>query len=64
MVADFNLTLPNLTQNSSPKTHLKIQAAPQIEVAICFFYGEPCTQHFYSVKCSKSLLLGKICGKV
>ena len=55
MLVDFNLTLLDLTLNSLPKTHLKIQAAPRIEVPICFFYGEPCTQHFYSAKCSKYL---------
>ena len=31
----------NLTQNSLPETHLQIQAASRIEVAICFFYGAP-----------------------
>ena len=56
----FHLTLLNFTQNSLAKTHLEIQAAPRIEVAICFFYGEPCTQHFYRVKCSKSVLIGRI----
>ena len=60
MLVGFHLTLLNLTQNSLAKTHLEIQAAPRIEVAICFFYGELCTQHFYSVKCSKSVLIGRI----
>ena len=63
MLVDFNLTLLNLTQNYLPETHLQIQAATRIEVAICFFYGAPCTQHFYTVKCSKSILLGRICGE-
>ena len=63
MFVDFNLTLLNLTQNSLPETYLQIQAATRIEVVICFFYGAPCTQHFYSVKYSKSILLGRICGK-
>ena len=63
MLVDFNLTLLNFTQNSLPETHLQIQAAPRIEVAMCFYYGEPCTQHFYSIKCSKSFLLGRICGE-
>ena len=63
MLVYFNLTLLNLTQNSLPETYLQIQAATRIEVAICFFYGAPCTQHFYSVKCSKSFLLGRICGE-
>ena len=40
MLVDFNLT-----QNSLSETHLQIQAAPRIDVAICFFYGPPCT-HF------------------
>ena len=39
MLVDFNLTPFNLTQNSLPETYLQIQAAPRIEVAICFFYG-------------------------
>ena len=50
MLVDFNLTL----LNSIPGTHLQIQAASRIEVVICFFYGAPCKQHFYRVKCSKS----------
>ena len=54
MLLDFNLTLLNLTQNAILETHLQIQAAPRIEVVICFFYGAPCKQHFYRVKCSKS----------
>ena len=62
MLIDFDLALLNLTQKSLPKTYLQIQAATRIEVVICFFYGAPCTQHFYSVKYSKSLLLGRICG--
>ena len=61
MLVDFNLTLLNLTRKSLPETYLQIQAATRLEVAICFFYGAPCTQHFYSVKYSKSFLLGKIC---
>ena len=60
-LVDFNLTLLNLTQNSLRETHLQIQAATRIEVAISFFYGAPCTQYSYSVKCSKSFLLGRIC---
>ena len=60
MLVDFNLTLLNLAQNSLPETHLETQAAPR---TVCFFYGKPCTQHFYSVKCSKSFLLGRICGE-
>ena len=63
MLADFNLTLLNLTQNFLPKTHSHIQTAHQIYIAIGFFYGAPCTQRFYHVKCSKSFLLGRICGK-
>ena len=63
MLVDFNLTLLNLTKNSLPETYLQIQAAPQIEVAICFFYGAPCTKHFYCFKCPKSFLLGRICGE-
>ena len=63
MLVDFNLTLLNLTQNSLPETYLQIQAANQKEVVICFFYGASCTQHFYSVKYSKSFLLGRICGE-
>ena len=47
MLVDFILTLLNLTQNSLPETDLQIQAAPRIEVAICFFYGAPFTQHFH-----------------
>ena len=62
-LVDFNLTLLNLTQNSLPEAHLQIQAATRIEVAISFFYGAPCTQHSYSVKCSKSFLLDRICGE-
>ena len=46
MLVDFNLTLLNLTTNSLPETNLQIQAAPRKEVAICFFYGAPCTQRF------------------
>ena len=53
----------NMTQSPLPETHLQIQAATRIEVGICFFYGAPCTQHFYSVKCSKSFLLGRIYGE-
>ena len=49
MLVDFSLTLLNLTSNSLPETHLQIQAAPRKEVAICFFYGAPYTQHFYSI---------------
>ena len=60
LLVDFNLTLLNLRPNSVPETHLQIQAAPRIEVAICFFYEAPCTQQFYCVKCSKSFLLGRI----
>ena len=62
MLVDFHLTLLNLTQNFLAKTQLEIEAPPRIEVAICFFYGEPCTQHFCSVKCSKSVLLGRVYG--
>ena len=61
MLIDFNLTLLNSTQNSLSETHSQIQAAPRIEVTICFFYGAPSTQHFYLVKCFKSFLLGRIC---
>ena len=63
MLVDFNLTLPNLTQNSLSQTYLQIQAANRIEVVICFFYRASCTQHFYSVKYSKSFLPGRICGE-
>ena len=63
MLVDFNLTLPNLTQNSLSQTYLQIQAANRIEVVICFFYRASCTQHFYSVKYSKSFLPGSICGE-
>ena len=63
MLTDFNLRLLNFTQNSLPETYLQIHAAPQKEVAICFFYRVPCTQHFYRFKCSKSFLLGRICGE-
>ena len=63
MLVDFNLTLLNLTQHSLPETHLQIEAAPQIGVAICLFYGAPCTRHFYRFKCSKFFLLGRICGE-
>ena len=49
MLVDSSLTLLNLTPNSLPETPLQIQAVPRKEVAICFFYGAPCTQHFYSV---------------
>ena len=63
MLVDFNLTMLNLTQNSLSETYLQIQAATRIEVMICFFYGAPCTQHFYSVKYSKSFFLGRICGE-
>ena len=62
MLVAFNLTLLNLTQKSLPETYLQIQAATRIEVVICFFYGAPCTQHFHSVKYSKSFLLGRIWG--
>ena len=51
MRIDFNLVLLNLTQNSLSETHLQIQAAPPIEVVICFFYGAPCAQNFNRVKC-------------
>ena len=63
MLVDFNLTLLNLTQHSLPETYLQIQAATRIEVVVCFFYGAPCTHHFYSVKYSKFYLLGRICGE-
>ena len=63
MLVDFNLTLLKLTQNSLPETYLQIQAATRIEVVIYFFCGAPCTQHFYSVKYSKSFLLGRIYGE-
>ena len=63
MLVDFYLILLNLTQNSLPETYLQIQAAPQIKVAICFFYGAPCIHHFYRVRCSKSILLCRICGE-
>ena len=63
MLADFNLTLFNLTQNFLPETHLHIQTAHRVYIAICFFYGAPCTQQFYRVKFSKSFLLGRICGE-
>ena len=56
MLVEFNLTLLNFL----PEAHLEIQAAPRMEIAIGLFYGEPCAQHFYSVKCSKSFLLGRI----
>ena len=36
MRIDFTLTLLNLSET------LQIQAAPRIEVTICFFYGAPC----------------------
>ena len=36
MLIDFSLTLLNLCE-----THLQVQAAPRIEVTICFFYGAP-----------------------
>ena len=62
MLTDFNLRLLNFTQNSLPETYLQIHAAPQKEAA-CFFYGVPCTKHFYRFKCSKSFLLGRICGE-
>ena len=54
MLNDFNLALLNLTQNPLSETHLQIHIAPRIEVAIFLFYGAPCTQHFYRVKCFKS----------
>ena len=57
----FNLTLLNLTQNSLSET--QIQAAPRIEVAICFFYGPPYIQHFNGAKSFKPFLLGRICGE-
>ena len=60
MLVDFVLTLLNLTQNSLPETDLQTQTGPRIEVAICFFYGAPCTQYFHRVKCSKSCLLSRI----
>ena len=63
MLVDFILTLPNLTRNSLPETDLQIQAAPRIEVAICFFYGVPCTEHFRRVNCPKSCFLSRICGE-
>ena len=50
MLIGFNLTLLNLSQNSWPETHLQIQAAPWIEVAVYFFYGVPCAQYIYCVK--------------
>ena len=59
MLIDFKLVLLNLTQYSLSETHLQIQAALAIEVAICFF----CAQHFYRVKCFKSFLLGRIYGE-
>ena len=43
MLADINLTLLRLTQKCLPGIHLRIQSVPRIEVAICFFYGAPCT---------------------
>ena len=49
MLVDFNLTLLNLTPKSSSETHLQVQAAPQKEEAIFFFYEAPCSQHFHSV---------------
>ena len=61
MLVDINLILLNLTQNSLPEIHLEIQSAPWTKVAVCFFYGEPCTHHVCSVKYSKSFLLGRIC---
>ena len=63
MLVDFILTLLNFTQNSLPETDLQIQATFRIEVATCFFYGAPCTQHFHSVKCPESCLLSGICGE-
>ena len=60
MLVNFNLTLLNLTKKSLPETNLQIQAATSTEVAICCFYGAPCTQYF---KCSKSFLLGSTCGE-
>ena len=49
MLINFILVLLNLTQNPLSETHLQIHVAPRIEVAIYFFYGAPCTQHFYRV---------------
>ena len=63
MLIDFDLALLNLTQYSLYETHLKIHAAPRIEEGIYFFYGAPCTQHFYRVKRFKSFLLGRISGE-
>ena len=63
MLNDFNLALLNLTQNPLSETHLQIHIAPRIEVAIFLFYGAPCTQHFYRVKCFNLFLLGRICGE-
>ena len=63
MLLDFNLTVSNLTLISLPETHLQIQAAHRKEVVICFFYGAPCTYHFYSVKGFKSFLVRSICGE-
>ena len=57
MLVDFSLTLLNLRPNSLPETHLKIQAAPRIELAIGFFNEAPSSQHFYSFNCSKSFCL-------
>ena len=58
MLIDFNLTLLNLSQNSWPETHLQIQAAPWIEVAVCFFYGV--RSIFIVLRCSKYFLLDRI----
>ena len=49
MLVDFDLTLLTLTAKSSSETHLKVQAAPQKEEAIFFFYEAPCSQHFHNV---------------
>ena len=61
MLIDFNLALLSLTQNSLSETNLQIQTAPRIKVAIFFFYGAPCTKHFYRVMCFKSFLVRRIC---
>ena len=55
--------LINLLQNSLSETRLQIEAAPRIEVAICFFYGPPYTQHFKGAMSFKPFFLGGIWEK-
>ena len=64
IIVDISSALvTQIPQNYLPETDLQIQAALQIEVAICFFYGTPCTEHFHRVKCPKSCFLCRICGE-